>query len=60
MKRLIVFLCVNLVCLGNACAQSAAPKVTVARWSQDRAAATSLTFDDAMNTHLRTLKPRMP
>lgn len=57
MKRLIVFLCVNLGCLGNACAQSAAPKVTVARWPHDRAAAISLTFDDAMNTHLNVVAP---
>lgn len=33
-------------------AQEAVPKVSVARWPGDRKAAISLTFDDAMNTHL--------
>jgi hypothetical protein len=28
------------------------PKIKIARWPADRLAAISLTFDDALNTHL--------
>jgi len=35
----------------------AAPKVSIARWPGDRKAAISLTFDDAMNTHLDQTRP---
>jgi peptidoglycan/xylan/chitin deacetylase (PgdA/CDA1 family) len=45
------------VIVGVAIAQQTAAKVTVARWPQDRAAAISLTFDDAMNTHLDVVRP---
>jgi peptidoglycan/xylan/chitin deacetylase (PgdA/CDA1 family) len=38
-------------------AQQAQVKVTVARWPQDRTAAISLTFDDAMATHLDVAAP---
>lgn len=38
-------------------AQQAQTKVTVARWPQDRTAAISLTFDDAMATHLDVAAP---
>src|SRR5258708_36997078 len=31
--------------------------VAVARWAQDRRAAISLTFDDAMNSHLDVVEP---
>lgn len=37
---------------GIALAQTDVPRFTVARWSQDRVAAISLTFDDGMNSHL--------
>jgi peptidoglycan-N-acetylglucosamine deacetylase len=42
---------------GLASAQNTAPKVTVTRWPQDRAAAISLTFDDGINTHLDVVGP---
>src|SRR5215475_8149254 len=35
-----------------ALAQNSAPKVSVARWPQDRAAAVSLTFDDGIDSDL--------
>jgi peptidoglycan/xylan/chitin deacetylase (PgdA/CDA1 family) len=38
-------------------AQQAQTKVTVARWPQDRTAAISLTFDDALATHLDVAAP---
>jgi peptidoglycan/xylan/chitin deacetylase (PgdA/CDA1 family) len=38
-------------------AQQAQTKVTVARWPQDRTAAISLTFDDALATHLDVARP---
>src|SRR5260370_7435568 len=38
-------------------AQQTETKVTVTRWPQDRSAAISLTFDDAMATHLDIAGP---
>lgn len=48
-----------LVLLGavSVVAQQSQTKVTVARWPQDRTAAISLTFDDAMATHLDVAAP---
>src|SRR5438552_1124355 len=41
-----------IVCVSTAWAQSRSPKVSIARWPQDRSAAISLTFDDGINTDL--------
>jgi peptidoglycan/xylan/chitin deacetylase (PgdA/CDA1 family) len=38
-------------------AQQRAPHVSVARWPQDRSAAVSLTFDDAVNSQLDNVAP---
>jgi peptidoglycan/xylan/chitin deacetylase (PgdA/CDA1 family) len=46
-----------LVFSGIAFAQSEVPKVTIARWPQDRVAAVSLTFDDGLNSHLDVVGP---
>ncbi len=50
-----LFVVVTAVCLGLA--QSETPTVTIARWPGDQLAAISLTFDDAMATHLDIVAP---
>jgi len=53
--------CVRWMIVGLAIASvavaQAAPKISIARWPGDRKAAISLTFDDAMNTHLDQARP---
>jgi len=56
MKGLLPFLLVLLSAV-SVVAQQARTKVTVARWPQDRSAAISLTFDDAMANHLDIAGP---
>ena len=56
MKGILPFLLVLLSAVPVA-AQQARTKVTIAPWPQDRTAAISLTFDDAMDTHLDLAGP---
>jgi peptidoglycan/xylan/chitin deacetylase (PgdA/CDA1 family) len=56
MKGLLPFVLVFLSAVAVV-AQQARTKVTVARWPQDRTAAISLTFDDAMDTQLDIAGP---
>jgi peptidoglycan-N-acetylglucosamine deacetylase len=51
----VLFLGMVAVCGGYTQAQT--PSVTIARWPGDRAAAISLTFDDAMKTQLDNVGP---
>jgi peptidoglycan-N-acetylglucosamine deacetylase len=55
--RWLMALAVAAVVARGGYAQSEAPKVTIARWSGDRMAAISLTFDDAMKTQLENVAP---
>jgi peptidoglycan/xylan/chitin deacetylase (PgdA/CDA1 family) len=50
-----LFVVVMAVCFGPA--RSERPTVTIARWPDDRLAAVSLTFDDAMDTQLDNVAP---
>jgi peptidoglycan/xylan/chitin deacetylase (PgdA/CDA1 family) len=54
----MLFICGLLLQVSSvANAQDKGIKVTVAPWPQDRLSAISLTFDDAMNTHLDVARP---
>jgi sialate O-acetylesterase len=57
MRKLWISLVVVAATTGLLWAQNSAPKVTVTRWPQDRAAAISLTFDDGINTDLDVVGP---
>jgi peptidoglycan/xylan/chitin deacetylase (PgdA/CDA1 family) len=57
MTRSCVFLALILALLGSALAQNSAPKVSITRWPQDRAAAISLTFDDGIDSDLDHVGP---
>ena len=56
-KILFIFVLLSQVSFGIARTQEKLIKVTVTRWPQDRQSAISLTFDDAMNTHLDIAAP---
>lgn len=49
------FLLTGISCIAPA--QNATPKVSVARWPDDRTAAISLTFDDGIDSHLDHVGP---
>lgn len=57
LRSILIFGIVCSAACFAALAQNSLPKVAIARWPGDKKAAISLTFDDAMNTHLDRVRP---
>jgi hypothetical protein len=57
LRSILIFGIVCSAACFAALAQNSLPKVAIARWPGDKKAAISLTFDDAMNTHLDQARP---